>query len=77
MSTKTKFNVIYSNHMFHFNTFLSQPSQPLLPSPLKLRTLQLQMNPKECVQCVCVKIWRVLHICDREYRFEINFCVFN
>ena len=24
---------------------------------------------------MCVKIWRVFHICDRKYRFEINFCV--
>ena len=34
------------------------------------------MNPNECVLCVCVKIWHLLHICDRKYRFEINFYVF-
>ena len=24
---------------------------------------------------VCVKIWNLFHICDRKYRFEINFCL--
>ena len=35
MSTTTKFNVIYCNHII-LTPYLSQPSQPLLPSRLKL-----------------------------------------
>ena len=76
MSTKTKFNVIYCNHMFHSHSILKStfPNPFYLPL-LSYRTLQPQINPNECVQCVCVKIWRVFHICDRKYRFEINFSV--
>ena len=73
MSTKTKFNVIYCNHMFHSHSFLSLPSQPLL----SYRTLQPQMNPNECVLCVYVKMWHLFHIHDRKYRFEINLCLIN
>ena len=78
MSTITKFNIFYCNHMFHSHSILlGLPSQPLLPSSLSYITLQSQMNPNECV---CVKIWRVFHIQDRKYRFEINFysvCLIN
>ena len=72
MSTKTKFNVIYCKHMFHSHSIL----KPTFHLPLlSYRTLQPQMNPNECVKCVCVKIWHVFHIRDRKYRSEINFCV--
>ena len=54
MSTKTKFNVIYCNNMFHSHSILSQPSQPLFLPLLIYRTLQPQMNPNECVLFVCV-----------------------
>ena len=33
MSTKTKLNLIYCNHMFHSHSILN----PFLPSPLKLQ----------------------------------------
>ena len=56
MSTKTKFNVIYCNHMFYLNPFLSQPSQPLLPSPIKLTEFY---NPKwTLISVCCVCVWR-------------------
>ena len=35
------------------------------------------MNPKECVLCVCLYIWRDFHIRARRYRFESNFCLIN
>ena len=71
ISTKTKFNVIYCNHMFHSHPILKDLSNPFYLPLLSYRTLQPQMN----VCCVRVYIWRDFHICDRKYRFESNFCV--
>ena len=62
MYTKTKFNVIYCNHMFYSYSILKSLSHPnffYLPL-LSYITLQPQINPNECVY---VKIWRVFHIC--------------
>ena len=69
---KNKFNLINCNHMYHSH---SLPNPFYLPL-LSCRILQPLMNPNECVLCVCVKIWHLFHICDRKYRFEINFCVY-
>ena len=74
MSTKTKFNLILCNHMFHSHSILN-PTFPT-PSTFPSYAKELpQMNPHECV--LCVNIWREFHICDRMYRFEINLCLFN
>ena len=43
MSTKNKFNVIYFNHIF--DSHLSQPSKPILPSPLKLQNFTSLNQP--------------------------------
>ena len=49
MSTKTKFNLYY----FILTPFLSLPSQPLLPSPLKLQNFTISNAPLMSACCVC------------------------
>ena len=74
MSTKIN-SIPYVIICFILTPFLSVPSPPLLPSPLKL---QYFTTPNEWVQFVCVKICRVFLIRDRKYRFEINsMCLIN
>ena len=71
MSTKTKFNIINCNHMFH--------SYSILMSTFPTHSTELY-NPKSTLMsvcCVCVKIWHFFHIRDRKYRFEINFWMQN
>ena len=73
MSKKTTFNVIYCNHMFILTPFLSQPSQPLLPCPLKLRNLTTPNEPKWVWVCE-----GDFHIRNRKYKFEIiSVCLIN
>ena len=64
--------------MFHSHSILKSnfPNPFYLPL-LGYRTLQPQMNPNECVLCVCKDLVSLFHISDRKYRFEIDFCVFN
>ena len=78
MSPKTKFNVVYWNHI----CFILTPFLTLFPNPFYLplltyRTLQHQMNHQLTLRSVCIYIWHDFHIRDRSYRFESNFSVFN
>ena len=75
MSTKTKFNVIYCNHMFHTHSI----PKSTFSTPSTFPSLATEFyNPKLTLMrvFVFVNIWRVFHIHDRKYRFEINFCKF-
>ena len=74
-----KLNSIYSNLIIYFilTPFLTLPSQPLLPYPLKLQNFTTQSESLMKVCCVCVQIWHLFHVHDKKYRVEINFCVFN
>ena len=56
MSTKTKFILIYCIHIFHSRSFLSLPSQPLLPCPLNLKNFTTPNETLMSVCCVCEKI---------------------
>ena len=60
MSTKTKFNKSTVIICFILTPFLSQPSQPLLPSPLKLQNFT---TLKLTLRSVC-------SVCDNN--FDIN-----
>ena len=46
MSTKSKFNVIYCNHMFHSHFILESTLPTHIPSPLKLQNFTTQNEPK-------------------------------
>ena len=54
-----KLHSIYSNVIIWFilPPFLTQPSQPLLTSPLKLQNLK---TPNETLMGVCLQIWHLL-----------------
>ena len=56
----TKLNLIYSNVIICFilTPFLTLPSQPLLPSPLKLQNFT---TPNETLMSVCVDLASLSH----------------
>ena len=64
MSTKTKLNLIYCNHMFFFNLtpFLTLRSQPLVPSPLKVQNFTTPNESLMNVSCVCVDLASFSHM---------------
>ena len=72
-----KLNSIYSYVIICFilTPFLTLPSQPLLPFPLKLQNFT---TPNGSLMSVCVQIWHLFYIRDRRYRFEnISVCLIN
>ena len=72
-----KLNSIYSNVIIFviLTLFLTLPSQPLLPFPLKLQNFTTPNETLMSVCCVCVQIWHHFHKRDRKYKIEINFCM--
>ena len=66
----TKLNSIYSNGIICFilTPLLTIPSQPLLPSPLKLKKIITQ---NESLMSVGVQIWHLFYIRYRKYVIEM------
>ena len=74
------YNFIFSLFIeFYFTPFLTLPSQPLLPSPLKLQNFTTPNESLMSVCCVCAQIWHLFHIRDRKYtRIKlISVCLIN
>ena len=72
-----KLNSIYSNVIICFilTLFLTLPSQPVLPSPLKLQNFT---TPNESLMSVCVQIWHLFHIRDKKIELKlISVCLIN
>ena len=62
-----KLNSIYSNVIICFilTPFLTLPTQPLLPSPLKLQNFTI---PNESLMSALVQFWHLFHVRYRKYK---------